>query len=158
MSQLRVNGIATSGGTDALLLKPSGAVGHPNQTMFHAFSSGGSFASGSTITFTQIAVNVGSGYSSANSRFTVPIAGTYYFYTTMLSTNDSGAIDFRFYKNDTTAIGAGYTGAFASGYKQTSGMTMATLNVGDFITIRSFGTASIHADIVHNYFGGWLIG
>jgi hypothetical protein len=158
MSQLRVSSIATTAGTDALSLKTSGAVGHPNQPMFHAFSAGGSFA-GTTITFaSSVAVNVGSGYSSSTSRFTAPVAGVYYFYTTMLSSNDSGAIDFRFYKNDTTVVGAGYTGAFASGYKQASGMTMTNLTVGEFVTVRAFNTASLHGDAVHNYFGGWLIG
>ena len=158
MSTLRVGNIATTGGIDALSLKSSGAVGHPNQVMFHAFSSGGSFA-GVTITFaSSVQVNIGSGYSTSTSRFTAPVAGTYYFYTTMLSANDTSAIDFRFYKNDTTVIGAGYTGAFASGYKQTTGMTMVTLAVGEYVTVRAFGTAGLHGDAPHNYFGGWLIG
>lgn len=157
MSTLRVGNITTVGGTSSMDLASSGAVGRPNQPMFHAFSAGGSFA-GVTITFTSsVLVNVGSGYSTANSRFTAPVAGTYYFYSTMLSTNDAGQIDFRFYKNDTTVIGAGYGGG-ATGYKQSSGATMVTLIAGDFVTVRAFGTASLHPDAPHNSFGGWLVG
>lgn len=157
MSQLRVSSIANIAGSTAIAINNNGITTQTSKPSFHANMAGGSYTSGTVIPFNSVSINVGGYYSSTTYRFTAPLAGKYYFYTTMLSTNDTGAIDFRFYKNGTTAMGAGYTGAF-TGYKQTNAMIIVDLAVNDYIDIRAYGTDSIHGDISHNCFGGWLIG
>jgi hypothetical protein len=157
MSQLRVSSIANIAGSSAITINANGLSTESAKPMFHANMNGGSYGGGTVIPFNMVTLNVGGYYSSSSYRFTAPVAGKYYFYTTMLSSNDAGAIDFRFYKNGTTIVGAGYTGGF-TGYKQTNSMLLIDLALNDYIDIRAFGTDSIHGDSPHNSFGGWLVG
>lgn len=155
MSQLRVASIANIAGSTALAINSGGILNESSKPMFHMIMGGGSFTG--VIPFATSYINVGGHYSTSTYRFTAPVSGKYFFYTTMLSTNDAGAIDWRWYKNGATILGGGYTGGF-TGYKQTNGMLLADLAVGDYIDIRAFGTDSLHGDTSHNSFGGWMVG
>jgi hypothetical protein len=140
----------------------SGRVTMPFQPSFYAYNTtGNNITNGNIIDFGTTLSNVGSHYSTSTSRFTAPVAGSYYFYAQLLSEDSTVTTDFRFYVNGGVRNG-GYSGlgtwTNGNGYKTATGATVLLLAANDIVDVRSAGTSSIHQDAAHTYWLGYLLG
>lgn len=101
------------GNTNAIYIDTSGRVTLPSQPAFKAaFSTAAdtTFSNNSKLPFNALGFDRGSNYSTANSRFTAPVAGTYYFYCSVYGTSSGGnsTMALRLYKN---GVDSGYNAA-----------------------------------------------
>ena len=103
--------------------------------------------------------NNGGHYSTANNRFTAPVAGLYYFHATACVMSDIGGPELLLYKN-----GAVYTDQFAIGYGATyntfGNSAVMQLAANDFIEIylRNNNGTSFSIDLGRSLFSGMKIG
>ena len=84
-------------GTSRMEISANGIVTKPNTPAFRAHDS--NHAQNGFLTFDQIATNVGSHYNGSNGRFTVPIAGTYFFTFYGMLASSSGNARVEYYIN-----------------------------------------------------------
>lgn len=129
---------------------------------FFAYAAGSQASmSSSQILFANTKYNVGSGYSTATSRFTAPVAGTYHFSATIAWQNVSAQTVWgSFYVN-----GSNYTPILRfsrleiqTGNPYCSGSVDIYLNAGDYVTVIGtiVGTArSTESDL--SCFCGYLV-
>jgi len=123
-------------GTNRMTISAAGYVTMPAQPAFQAYSSG-NITPGSglaKVLFASTAPNISSSFSTATSRFTAPVAGTYSFtgiitYATEGSANYVGVI---FYKNGSNFTQT-YSGKATGQYSQVKHGLIATLSAGDYI-------------------------
>ena len=158
----KVYGFGVHHGTNGTLLKvdTSGRVTKPSQPYFHVRSTQAT-AVGNDVLWSVIDNNVGSSYTSANGRFTAPVAGTYFFSAHGLWNNaDAGDMRIALYKN-----AAGINGNRFILTKTASNWMTFYLNdiiylaAGDYVTVRYLqGTNTLHVDADYNGFRGWLLG
>ena len=138
----------------------TGTVTKPSQPYFHVRSTQAT-AVGNDVLWSVIDNNVGSSYTSANGRFTAPVAGTYFFSAHGLWNNaDAGDMRIALYKN-----AAGINGNRFILTKTASNWMTFYLNdiiylaAGDYVTVRYLqGTNTLHVDADYNGFRGWLLG
>ena len=138
----------------------TGTVTKPSQPYFHVRSTHAT-AVGNDVLWSVIDNNVGSSYTSANGRFTAPVAGTYFFSAHGLWNNaDAGDMRIALYKN-----AAGINGNRFILTKTASNWMTFYLNdiiylaAGDYVTVRYLqGTNTLHVDADYNGFRGWLLG
>ena len=104
--------------------------------------------------------NFGNHFNEADGKFTVPVAGLYFFgYSIMrLSTSGTGAVDIRIMKNGTanSLYSRNYQGSYQTNFQAEGNGTIARLNKNDYIQFRVGANMSIHDD--DSYFYGYLIG
>lgn len=135
-----------SAGDTRLEVNTSGHLRIPYQPAFTVRGTGNLSRGGGGAPFKipfqgTVLVNNGGHYSTANSRFTAPSTGIYYFNFATCITSNSNGPEVWIYRN-----GAVYTENIAIGYDafyNTFGAGfLATLNPGDFIEIFSFNNNS----------------
>jgi len=164
MSILRVNQIQHSTGTAALTIDSTGRILTPNRPSFFAASNQGTHTTNAAavLDFATVQINVGSSYNNGTYRFTAPVAGVYYFHSTIYTQQASlvGSICWR--KN-----GAQYSiGDFAIFHKASSisadhtigSSILLNLAVNDFIDlcVRS-GSSNLQWYGLHSWFMGYLV-
>jgi hypothetical protein len=102
-------------------------------------------------------VNVGGGWSAANSQFNCPITGYYSFSLYFLTVAGSNAGDHRLTKNGTVITG-GYSSNNVAGYLQAKSECIVYCSAGDALYPVSQGTTAVHPDANHNQLVIRLVG
>ena len=148
-----------NGNNIGMQISSAGYVTKPNTPAFRATESG--HAQTGFLTFDQIATNVGSHYNGSNGRFTVPVAGTYFFTFYGMLSSSSGNARVEYYINGSVhSSGEHYGGvAYTNGvtYNMISCSTVLTLAVNDYVNLNwNASYNSMHS--YHNGFMGYLIG
>jgi hypothetical protein len=141
---------------DQLLIDAGGRVTMPLQPSFLATKTNGNQTGPGVISFNSVVSNVGSHYSTSTNRFTAPVAGVYWIFTSLLNifnTRCQAAIR----KNGTTVVIMEY--GFSTGYQQGSLGIAVPLAVNDYVDVHlttssdgAYGTGS------YGSFSGYLIG
>ena len=151
-------------GTVKFQIDSSGRVTIPYQPAFHAYGSGTLSMSG-TQSYTKINMigtynNVGGNYSTATSRFTVPVSGNYYFHghtTTTTATSTGPAL--LLYRNGSqiAELGINYSNIYYTGF---GGSVIYGLSANDYIElyISNYNSTSFTVDLVRTSLTGFLIG
>jgi hypothetical protein len=138
---LSTSTIGAATGVTAISMDAAGRVLHPNQPSFFAYNTSGSWATGNYITYNAVDHNIGGGYNTSNGRFTVPVAGRYFFGWSQIGTNSNSCYRFYLFKNGNYAVSAQSSAVQArldgSGSKYPYGTRIAILNlsVGDYMQI-----------------------
>jgi len=146
-------------GDEKMRIHKEGYVTKPSQPAFRAHDS--NHAQNGFLTFDQITTNVGSHYNGSNGRFTVPVAGTYFFtfYGMLSSSSQNGRVEY-YINGSVHSSGEHYGGvAYTNGatYNMISCSTVLTLSVNDYVNLNwNTGYNSMHS--YHNGFMGYLIG
>ena len=147
----------------------------PTKPVFQAFGiAGGTYAHGSHIILPSDTVNVGSHYDNTTGRFTVPIAGTYFFTWSFLGNTTSTKYRYYLYKNGSELDGGVHTrleGGGGSSYPDNvTGNWIGPAAVGDYFNIYYIADNSTtssypganaalpNTSAHYSKFGGYLIG
>ena len=131
---------------------------------FLAFESGAS-ATNPASNYQTPAINIGSHFNSSTGVFTAPVAGTYVFFGSLLSANNSVVVRIYFEKNGSINMGfqheARTTEAY-SGYKKQMNHGIISLAANDTVELvvyqDSTNTFYATVDSGYNSFSGYLIG
>jgi hypothetical protein len=161
---IRLNTCASGSNTatERMRITAAGYVTQPFQPAFLATSTG-AITPGSglaKISFASVGPNISSSFSTATSRFTAPIAGTYSFtaiitYGTEGSASYVGAI---FYKNGGNILST-YNGKASGQYSQVKNNLVATLSAGDYIELYTdTNSGSVIYEGGRTYLMGYLLG
>lgn len=124
-------------------IDPNGRLTTPNQPACFAQRTGGSISSG-VIGWNDVKLNVGGHYSSANGRFTAPVAGVYMVSAHMIvgssaiGSNSSGNIEIRVNGSVYTTSHWNNDGAWDG----TSVQALIYLNANDYVEAAISGTTS----------------
>ena len=163
---LKSTTIQHTNGTSALNIDSSGRVTKPNHPAFYVqrgYGNLSNFMTGGTTAITtwdQINLNKGNHFTSANGRFTAPVAGVYLF-TFHLSSSLSGTdnSDYLFYKNGggVSETIVNKSGGVAVPWINSALIMHINLAINDYVTL---GAASYNANTgtARASFGGCLIG
>ena len=154
--------------TEAMRINSDGKVTMPKQPVFMAkflgFQSGAS-ATNPASNYQSPAINVGSHFDSSTGVFTAPVAGTYIFFGSLLSTNNSVVVRIYFEKNGSIDMGTQHearTTEGYSGYKKQNNHAIITLAANDTVELVVYqdSTNTFYAtnDSSYNSFSGYLIG
>jgi len=158
-SEIGVQTIQHTNGTDAMTIDSSGRVLTPARPAFHASTNGAGSASYFTpgvVVFPHADVNVGSCYSTSTGKFTAPIAGTYYFSGMMLS-NVNTRLFFQLRKNNTVINGTQIETVSASSQYQTASTDcVITLAVNDLVHLHLTNNDAYGSQYCN--FKGFLLG
>ena len=148
----------TSAGTSGWVVDSGGRMTLPNQPCFNAgkYDNGGQIAAGVYI-FNNVDLNTGNCYNSTNGRFTAPVAGNYYFITTLQMYGGTTS-DIKFYKNGSTYLAGNYE-SYGQVPNTTSHQTLPhvaiiPLAASDYVTVVRGDTTRG----MQSRFCGWLIG
>jgi len=136
-----------------------GRVTTPSQVAFHVPKITGDTltTTAAKLTFGSATYDVGSNYSDANDRFTAPVAGKYFFYTSINILNSGNASLIYIRKNGST-YGQIYYAATNYPRMDFNPVGIIDLAASDYVEI--FGSISSGTVSVDNagYFGGYLLG
>ena len=131
---------------------------------FLGFQSGAS-ATNPASNYQSPAINVGSHFNSSTGVFTAPVAGTYVFFGSLLSGNNSVVVRIYFEKNGSIDMGTQHearTTEGYSGYKKQNNHAIITLAANDTVELVIYqdSTNTFYAtnDSSYNSFSGYLIG
>jgi len=136
-----------------------GIISAPNQISFSAYRTGTNIAVNTNIKLPLNATlyNIGGCYDTDTFDFTVPIAGTYYFYVSILrnfQTNYNGTITVVFLKNGVT-----YEQLENTGVQKHFAHMVVVCDVGDVVTVeRRVGEIFFNRSLGGGAFAGFLIG
>jgi len=137
-SEIGVQTIQHTNGTDAMTIDSSGRVLTPTRPSFYARVGTGSasyFTPGVAV-FPTADVNIGSCYSTSTGKFTAPIAGTYYFSALMLS-NVNTRLFFHLRKNNAVITGTYIETLSNSGeYQSAMSDCVITLAANDLVHVQ----------------------
>lgn len=153
--------LVTAAGT-ALSANSSGYVTTPFQPAFFAISSG-VITPGSGLTkvsFASVTPNISSSFSTSTSRFTAPVAGTYFFtgLVTYDSTGSASYVGCLFYRNGSN-IYSTYNGKASGQYGQVKNSLVITLSAGDYMELYTdTNSGSVAYEGGRTYFMGYLLG
>jgi hypothetical protein len=150
---------------ERLRIDSSGRVTKPYQPGFEAVltSTSGSVqytSVNSEIVFNSTNSNVGNHYNTSTGRFTAPVTGNYMFYMFGMTTATTW---YNFRKNGSPVTYPTHsysTSGTGSPWAQSSGMTIISLNVGDYVSVFTGGAGSgiYGGGNNHNVFVGYLLG
>ena len=173
-SILKVNNIQNSSGTSAMAVNSSGVPTFPAKPVFRvSYGTGGDWVSAGgnnvnkILEFNTASVNVGGHWSTSTHDFTVPVAGTYFFYAQAYFNSNNDNRELRIQR---TFAGGGtdyvhtIINAMESGRDQTVTVSdIYTLAVGDkvdfyFRVASSSGTNDVYARDDYTWGMGYLIG
>jgi hypothetical protein len=130
---------------------------NPNQPMFSVGNeSGPTTTATNKITFNQVQANVQNYWSTANHRFTAPIAG-YYFFSHSVLNNTAAAMNVAYYKNGSTLSLGQYPRGYANSvqYIANTASGFIYLAQNDYIELWCVGGVT-HTN--HVNFTGFLVG
>lgn len=141
-SELGVQTIQHTNGTDALTIDSTGRITKPNGIFFYGQLTQGNAQDNShpyttldtDIRFDQIKVNRGSAYTESNGRFTAPVAGIYRLHVNMLKSNTGTDTWFGFYKNGSDTLIRGYNST--AEYAHVICEAFFDLAANDYLTVR----------------------
>lgn len=149
----------TNGGaTTAMTIDSTGRMTRPSHPAFIALSTSGAvtYTSGQKVVYNQLIKDYNSNYSTANSRFTAPVAGLYMFKAQlwMYSTNLGAA---RFAVNGTQIYGSYGNESQSINFNGIAMVEIFYLNANDYVEVFCrFST--IYTDSGFSTFSGFLIG
>ncbi len=156
-SEIGVQTIQHTNGTDAMTIDSSGRVSMPNVPAFGARglsntqSNSGNSGTNEILKFSNVLYNVGSHYNSSTGVFTCPLAGSYFFIFNGLyeaNYNNQGAVYIRL-----NGSGSSTTGEKYRGYHHGSGSNYLQVTVGGVIVAAVNDTVDMFTAIA-----GWHIG
>ena len=149
-------------GTERMRINQDGHVTKPNQPVFDVCGASGNpnASSGAVyITYTTVKVNNGNHYSTSTGKFTVPVAGLYFFSFGCIKSGNSNLARLHLYKNGSSANDRHLrmpTGG--DGYGENGALTnIISCAVGDEIQVW-LQEGVLHAGTAYLYFNGFLIG
>jgi hypothetical protein len=164
----------TSAPTEKLRISSEGYVTKPNHPSFCARHQDGSGFSGNIIVLTRISNswdvwNIGGHYSTSTGKFTVPVAGVYYFEGQLMTTGHSNGDNIQdMFSLESNRGRITYvrqresyfsTVTNANGYYTNSLGSPAQLAAGDTVWLQRSGSQSWgYSNRYYSYFTGWLIG
>ena len=148
---------------ERLRISSAGYVTKPNHPVFDVCGSTGNpnASSGSVyITYTTVKVNNGNHYSTSTGKFTVPVAGMYFFSFGCIKSGNSNLARLHLYKNGSSANDRHLrmpTGG--DGYGENGAITyIVSLTASDYVQVY-LSEGTVHADNDnYTYFNGYLIG
>lgn len=111
------------------------------------------------INFDTVYANVGSHYNTSNGRFTAPVNGSYYFYTSTIK-NNSASVNRRYFRKNGGNVLNGRHLRLDSGQQYGDNGTLVGiiyLNAGDYVEV-NHGEGTSYGSNEYDYFGGYLIG
>jgi hypothetical protein len=158
--------VQTPGSSFATKLKvdANGYVTTPFQPMFSAFATNGTSLTTDTtpriMPFQTEATDVGGNYNTTTSRFTAPVAGTYFFQFYCLQLNGTSS-HFYFYKNGAQlvpAVGDSRAITTAANEGNVAGTGLFTLAAGDYVQIYYSADSGGNVYGGHGGFSGFLVG
>ena len=139
----------------------SGRVTMPSQPAFDVHHSGGSYASGTTVTsldLNTVRLNRGNHYSASNDRFIAPVAGVYVFYYRAIISGTYTNLHIRFRKNGAHIAGGDtHASPTTSGWSQMSSQILLQLAVNDYVQVEHTTNTNIYGDS-YQTFQGHLLG
>ena len=140
----------------------SGRVTMPSQPAFDVHHSGGSYASGTTVTsldLNTVRLNRGNHYSASNDRFIAPVAGVYVFYYRTIISGAYSNLHVRFRKNNGVIPGGDtHTSPGTAGvWSQISSQILVQLAVNDYVQVEHTTNTNIYGDS-YQTFQGHLLG
>jgi|TARA_R110000822_G_scaffold219752_1_gene353867 hypothetical protein len=149
------------GSSAKVKIDSGGRVTMPSQPAFDAHHSGGSYASGTTVTsldLNTVRLNRGNHYSASNDRFIAPVAGVYVFYYRTIISGTYTNLHIRFRKNG-VHIAGGDTHASppTAGWSQISSQILLQLAVNDYVQVEHTTNTNIYGDS-YQTFQGHLLG
>ena len=151
---------ASTAGTERMRIDSSGNVTTPFQTGFIAkgLAAQTTYTAGQVVVFNSASYNVGSGYNTANGRFTAPVTGLYSFTYQIYLNPGNGNAPLAFYKNGVMDI-------FFLQNVAINGIGLSTLiylSTSDYVEVQVRNTGGASATIFHGtdhtQFTGYLIG
>ena len=152
---------ATNNNTERMRIDSSGRVTMPYQPAFDVAWSGSNYSTKNPVIFDQVFLNVGGHYSTTTGRFTCPVDGVYFFYTSFIKNNTTAVARRRFEKNGSILVNGRHqrmseTSANTYGDNGTYNH-MVECDAGDYITVNHYAGTS-YGNNDYDYFGGYLIG
>jgi len=155
------NSFTAASNTERMRIDSSGRVISPYQPAFSVQRSTGGSAPG-VIFYDQVVLNVGSNYSTSTGRFTAPVAGNYFFYCTFTCDRTTTTGD---YYCDIRKNGTAFVRIYTNGHSDANAHPTAPAEIvlpmaaNDYVDIYfASGATGIHANSIHNVFGGHMIG
>lgn len=147
--------------TERMRIDSSGRVTMPYQPCFWAYAGAGNptlTGTATALVFIAAITNVGSYYSTANGRFTAPVAGTYLFNWTIAQSGATGGPVAYLGKNG-TAVAPGAI-AYSTAYNTASMSAIITLAASDYVQVlgQALNGVSPVIDMNWSSFSGHLIG
>jgi len=153
--------VFSTNNTERIRIDSSGRVISPYQPAFSVQRSTGVTAP-AVIAYDQVVLNVGSNYSTSTGRFTAPVAGNYFFYCTFTCDRTTTTGD---YYCDIRKNGTAFLRVYTNGHSDASahptapGEIVLPMAANDYVDIYfASGATGIHANSIHNVFGGHMIG
>ena len=147
--------------SERMKIDGSGRVTMPSQPAFDVHHSGGSYASGTTVTsldLNTVRLNRGNHYSASNDRFIAPVAGVYVFYYRAIISGTYTNLHIRFRKNGVHIAGGDtHASPTTSGWSQMSSQILLQLAVNDYVQVEHTTNTNIYGDS-YQTFQGHLLG
>ena len=153
---------ATQGVTERLKISQEGYVTKPAHPTFDVCGSSGNpnASSGSVyITYNTVKINNGNHYSTSTGKFTVPVAGLYFFSFGCIKSGNNNLARLHLHKNGSSANDRHLRMATGQdGYGENGALTnIISCAVGDEIQVW-LQEGVLHAGTAYLYFNGFLIG
>ena len=157
-SEIGVQTIQHTNGTDAMTIDSSGRVGLSSPVAFFVRSSSGTTSNGNVITtWSTPVVNEGNGFSTSTGRFTAPVTGIYVLSFTILADNDTTETNIFLRRN-----GGNYLkvrdSTQNSRHQSISGMAVMSLSVNDYADLKVVGNDLAGHTDEWQHFTGYLVG
>jgi hypothetical protein len=145
--------------SNAMKIDAYGRVTTPYQVAFHVPKTVGDTltTTAAKLSFSSATYDVGNNYSDANDRFTAPVAGKYFFYTSINVLNSGNASLIYIRKNGSTYGQIFYA---ATNYPRMDFNPVGIIDLAASDYVEIYGSISSGTITVDNagYFGGYLLG
>ena len=158
-SELGVQTLQHTNGTDAMTINSSGYVIPANPVSFLAHAMATNTESGNLV-FLNVQHNLGNGYSTSTGKFTAPVKGVYHFTANVLRNTGDGNLFFKV-DNAVTYLTGNTSSDQAAQYLNTTTYSHGSLainlqlNASQTVQAATNSTATVFSN--YNYFSGHLI-